>query len=78
MKWVSERTEHFLGDSHGRDNISSARLALDDKGRFLALALDIVADMGAYLSTFAPYIPTYAGTSVLATTSTGTDGEGFL
>ena len=57
MKWVAERTEHFLGDSHGRDNVSTARLALDDKGRFLALALDIVADMGAYLSCFAPYIP---------------------
>jgi carbon-monoxide dehydrogenase large subunit len=57
VKWVCERSEHFLGDSHGRDNISSARLALDDKGRFLALALDIVADMGAYLSCYAPYIP---------------------
>jgi carbon-monoxide dehydrogenase large subunit len=57
VKWVCERTEHFLGDSHGRDNISTARLALDDKGRFLALDLDIVADMGAYLSCYAPYIP---------------------
>jgi len=57
VKWVAERAEHFLGDSHGRDNVSTARLALDDKGRFLALALDIVADMGAYLSCFAPYIP---------------------
>ena len=57
VKWVCERSEHFLGDSHGRDNISSARLALDNKGRFLALALDIVADMGAYLSCYAPYIP---------------------
>ncbi len=57
VKWVCERSEHFLGDSHGRDNISSARLALDNKGRFLALALDIIADMGAYLSCYAPYIP---------------------
>ncbi len=57
VKWICERSEHFLGDSHGRDNISSARLALDDRGRFLALALDIVADMGAYLSCYAPYIP---------------------
>ena len=57
VKWVCERSEHFLGDSHGRDNISTARLALDDKGRFLALELDIVADMGAYLSCYAPYIP---------------------
>jgi carbon-monoxide dehydrogenase large subunit len=57
VKWVCERSEHFLGDSHGRDNISTARLAIDDKGRFLALDIDIVADMGAYLSCYAPYIP---------------------
>ncbi len=57
VKWVCERSEHFLGDSHGRDNVSTARLALDDKGRFLALDLDIIADMGAYLSCYAPYIP---------------------
>ena len=57
VKWVAERTEHFLGDSHGRDNVTSARLALDDKGRFLALEIDLVADMGAYLSCYGPYIP---------------------
>jgi carbon-monoxide dehydrogenase large subunit len=57
VKWVADRSEHFLGDSHGRDNISTARLAIDDKGRFLALDIDIVADMGAYLSCYAPYIP---------------------
>jgi len=57
VKWVADRTEHFLGDSHGRDNISTAKLAIDDKGRFLALDLDIVADMGAYLSCYGPYIP---------------------
>ena len=57
VKWVADRSEHFLGDSHGRDNISSAKLALDGKGRFLALQLDIVADMGAYLSCYGPYIP---------------------
>ena len=57
VKWICDRSEHFLGDSHGRDNISTARLAIDDKGRFLALELDIIADMGAYLSCYAPYIP---------------------
>jgi aerobic carbon-monoxide dehydrogenase large subunit len=57
VKWICDRTEHFLGDSHGRDNISTARLAIDDKGRFQALELDIIADMGAYLSCYAPYIP---------------------
>ncbi len=57
VKWVCERGEHFLGDSHGRDNLTTARLALDDKGRFLALDIDLVADMGAYLSCYGPYIP---------------------
>ena len=57
VKWICERSEHFLGDSHGRDNISTARLAVDEKGHFLALELDIIADMGAYLSCYAPYIP---------------------
>ncbi len=57
VKWIAERSEHFLSDTHGRDNISTARLAIDDTGRFLALELDIIADMGAYLSCFAPYIP---------------------
>jgi carbon-monoxide dehydrogenase large subunit len=57
VKWIGERIEHFLSDSHGRDNITTAKMALDDKGRFLALDLDILADMGAYLSCYAPYIP---------------------
>jgi len=57
VKWVADRADHFLGDSHGRDNISTATLAFDDKGRMLALELDIIADMGAYLSCYAPYIP---------------------
>jgi carbon-monoxide dehydrogenase large subunit len=57
VKWIADRSEHFLGDSHGRDNISTATLAIDDKGKFLALELDIIADMGAYLSCYAPYIP---------------------
>ena len=57
VKWVSDRSEHFLADSQGRDNISTARLALDADNRFLGLELDIVADMGAYLHCFAPYIP---------------------
>lgn len=64
VKWVAERTEHFLGDSQGRDNVTTARLALDADGRFLALAVDTVADMGAYLSCYAPYIP-YVGAAML-------------
>ena len=57
MHWIGERIEHFVSDSHGRDNITTATLALDEKGKFLALDIDIIADMGAYLSCYAPYIP---------------------
>jgi carbon-monoxide dehydrogenase large subunit len=57
VKWISERSEHFLADTQGRDNHTAARLALDANGRFLALDIDLVADLGAYLSTFAPFIP---------------------
>src|SRR5262249_4554535 len=64
VTWVSERAEHFLADAQGRDNVTTARLALDDKGKFLALSIDLVCDMGAYLSTFAPYIP-YIGAVML-------------
>ncbi|MDR3523686.1 MAG: xanthine dehydrogenase family protein molybdopterin-binding subunit [Acetobacteraceae bacterium] len=66
VKWASERAEAFLSDTHGRDNITLGELAMDTNGRFLALRTRNVANMGAYLSTFAPYIPTGAGTGVLA------------
>ena len=66
VKWASERSEAFLADTHGRDNITLGELAADKDGRFLALRTRNLANMGAYLSTFAPYIPTVAGTGVLA------------
>ena len=57
VRWIADRCEHFLADTHGRDNVTSAKLALDADGRFLALDVDLVADLGAYLSGFAPLIP---------------------
>jgi aerobic carbon-monoxide dehydrogenase large subunit len=57
VRWLAERSEHFIGDAQGRDNTTSAKLALAADGRFLALAVDIIADMGAYLSCYAPFIP---------------------
>ena len=66
VKWASERTEAFLSDTHGRDNITLGELATDANGRFLALRTKNWANMGAYLNTFAPFIPTGAGTKVLA------------
>jgi len=57
VKWIADRSEHFLGDAQGRDNITTAKLALDRDGRFLALDVDLIADMGGYLSIYAPFIP---------------------
>jgi carbon-monoxide dehydrogenase large subunit len=58
VSWIAERSDHFIGDAQGRDNVTTARLALDADHRFLALEVDLVANMGAYLSQFAPLIPT--------------------
>ncbi len=66
VKWASERAEAFLSDSQGRDNITLGELAVDKDGKFLALRTRNVANMGAYLSNYAPFIPTGAGTGVLA------------
>ena len=66
VKWAAGRGEAFLCDTQGRDNLTTAELAIDADGKFLALRTRNTANMGAYLSTFAPYIPTYAGTGVLA------------
>ena len=64
VKWVADRTEHFLSDTQGRDNYTTGRLALDADNRFTALSIDLTCDMGAYLSAFAPYIP-YVGAVML-------------
>ncbi len=66
VRWASDRSEAFVSDTHGRDNISQGELALDADGRFLAMRIRTLANMGAYLSNFGPFIPTLAGTAVLA------------
>jgi carbon-monoxide dehydrogenase large subunit len=62
VRWVADRSEHFLGDAHGRDNLTHAEMALDASGKFLALRVDIRANLGSYLSQFGPYIPWLAAT----------------
>ncbi|WP_421859462.1 xanthine dehydrogenase family protein molybdopterin-binding subunit [Oricola sp.] len=59
VRWVGERTEHFLTDAHGRDNQVRAEMAMDEKGRFLALRIRLRANMGAYTHQFGPLIPTF-------------------
>lgn len=59
IKWTATRSEANLTDAHGRDHATTAEMALDADGRILALRVKTFAAMGAYLSTFAPAIPTY-------------------
>jgi carbon-monoxide dehydrogenase large subunit len=66
VKWTAERSESFMTDAHGRDTVMRARLALDAEGHFLAFRVHNTANMGAYLSTFAPAVPTYLSGTLMA------------
>ena len=65
VKWIGERGEDFTGSAHGRDSTVRVRLALDSDGRFLALDTKVLANMGAYISTVAPVVPTMAMASAM-------------
>ena len=66
IKWTAERSESFMADAHGRDHLTTAELALDKSGRFLAMRVHTTANMGTYLSTFASCIPTILYATLLA------------
>lgn len=68
VKWTAERSESFVSDAHGRDHITHAELAMDDEGTFLGLRVSTRANLGAYLSTFGPSVPTYLYATLLAGT----------
>jgi carbon-monoxide dehydrogenase large subunit len=57
VKWFADRTEHFLADTQGRDNLTTIKAALDKRSKILAVKIDIIGDLGAYLSQFGPFIP---------------------
>ena len=58
VKWVATRSESFMTDSQGRDHVTNVRMAMDATGTITGLHVQTWADQGAYLSTFAPLIPT--------------------
>ena len=66
IKWTADRSEAFLTDAHGRDHVTKVELAMDAKGMFLALRVKTIANMGAYLSTFASSIPTILYATLLS------------
>ncbi len=57
VKWTSDRSEHFVSDAHGRDNVVTAKMAMDKDGKFSAIDIDLIAAMGAYLHAYGPFIP---------------------
>ena len=59
VKWIEGRQENFLATTHGRDHVGQMEIVGDSEGNVTGLSTDIYANMGAYLSTFAPAIPTY-------------------
>ncbi len=63
VKWTGDRNEHFLTDAQGRDNVAVGQMAMDEKGRFLALKVDLIANMGAYISQYGAEIP-HTGTTM--------------
>ena len=65
VKWISTRSEAFLGDAQARDNVTDAEMALDRDGNFLAVRVKTIANVGAYLQvggqSFIANIGTLAG-----------------
>jgi aerobic carbon-monoxide dehydrogenase large subunit len=66
VKWTSSRSEAFISDAHGRDHRTKMELALDANHMFTAIRTETYANMGAYLSTFAPSIPTWLHGTLMA------------
>jgi len=66
VKWTSSRSEAFMSDAHGRDHVTKIELAMDKDNNFTAIRTETYANMGAYLSTFAPSVPTWLHGTLMA------------
>jgi carbon-monoxide dehydrogenase large subunit len=61
LRWLADRSENFLAEVHGRDNLTVAELALDAEHRFTALRIRTLANVGAYISSFGAAVPAMSG-----------------
>lgn len=59
VKWIEDRRENFLATIHGRDQITDVELAARRDGTMTGLRVKAHSNMGAYLSTAAPGVPTW-------------------
>ena len=65
VKWIADRSESFVSDVQGRDQVNRSELALDRKGRFLALRISSTVNLGAYLGPRG-VVPVLSGTKLIA------------
>jgi aerobic carbon-monoxide dehydrogenase large subunit len=65
VKWTSTRREAFQTDAHGRDHVTEAEMGFNGQGKIVGLRVKTIANLGAYLSTFAPAVPTYLYATLL-------------
>jgi aerobic carbon-monoxide dehydrogenase large subunit len=65
VRWTSTRREAFQTDAHGRDHVTEAEMGFTREGKIVGLRVKTLANLGAYLSTFAPAVPTYLYATLL-------------
>ncbi|OCW58243.1 xanthine dehydrogenase family protein molybdopterin-binding subunit [Hoeflea olei] len=66
VKWNCDRTEAFLTDAHGRDHVSTIKMAFDADNRITGFKVDTIANLGAYMSLFSSSVPTYLYATLLS------------
>ena len=66
VKWLSDRSEAFLVDAHGRDHVTHAEMALDAAGKILGIRVKTIANLGAYMQVFSSAVPTYLYATLLS------------
>jgi carbon-monoxide dehydrogenase large subunit len=58
VKWVATRSESYVTDAHGRDHVTTCKMGVNNDGTITGLHVSTYANLGAYISTFGPLIPT--------------------
>jgi carbon-monoxide dehydrogenase large subunit len=65
VKWLGDRSETFVSDYHGRDQVNHAEMGLDENGRVVALKVETILNVGAYLSENGPRLPINGGGKII-------------
>ncbi len=65
VKWHGDRSETFVSDYHGRDQVNHAEMAFDANGKILAMRAETILNIGAYVSENGPRLPINGGGKIL-------------